>query len=526
MAGDITTDTVSTASEAALVGVIVHLSGPRRGKSVPLSRTTLRFVADAHGGVRILSPDDVEEATILATLHPLEESYEIVGEEEGTLWVNGQRTRNRKLETGDVIEFGDGVAVVRFRLYPRDVNLHKSVAQAFSDCIECVKHDHRPAIGRTGGFFVDVVRDLATQTSVVFRVAVVIALVALGTYAVLNVQYTKDLEQRLADEEVRVKDLHELLERAEEQTPTREELAALQEEIQRGITLTEERVEQLEARSAAARRAIAQTAQAVVFVQGSFGFDDAETGRPLRLKVTEAGNPIRLPSGRPAITLEGDGPPVEIIYTGTAFIISDDGLLLTNRHIAMPWENEDIYKELIEKLNLVPVTRRFLGYLTGDSEAFDIEVVRASDDADVALLRCETIAAHRAPLTLRAKAPQPGDEVIVLGYPTGIRALLARAGEKFVKALTGEGKQPDAWEIAQAVADAGLMAPLASRGIVGQVTTDAIVYDAETTQGGSGGPVVMLNGEVVAINAAVFREFGGANLGVPVHFATELLNAD
>ena len=68
------------------------------------------------------------------------------------------------------------------------------------------------------------------------------------------------------------------------------------------------------------------------------------------------------------------------------------------------------------------------------------------------------------------------------------------------------------------------MAPLASRGIVGQVTSASVVYDAETTSGGSGGPVLTLEGRVVAINTAILPEFGGSNLGVPAADALILLD--
>ena len=50
-----------------------------------------------------------------------------------------------------------------------------------------------------------------------------------------------------------------------------------------------------------------------------------------------------------------------------------------------------------------------------------------------------------------------------------------------------------------------------------------MVYDAETTHGGSGGPVLDINGEAVAINTAIIPEYGGSNSGLPVIYARSLL---
>ncbi len=55
------------------------------------------------------------------------------------------------------------------------------------------------------------------------------------------------------------------------------------------------------------------------------------------------------------------------------------------------------------------------------------------------------------------------------------------------------------------------------------MTDQFIVYDAETTFGGSGGPVLDLNGRVIAINAAIIPEFGGSNMGVPSQHAQYFL---
>jgi S1-C subfamily serine protease len=55
------------------------------------------------------------------------------------------------------------------------------------------------------------------------------------------------------------------------------------------------------------------------------------------------------------------------------------------------------------------------------------------------------------------------------------------------------------------------------------VTGSDIVFDAQTTHGGSGGPVLSRTGQVVAVEYAVLAGFGGNSFGVPVRYAIELL---
>lgn len=110
----------------------------------------------------------------------------------------------------------------------------------------------------------------------------------------------------------------------------------------------------------------------------------------------------------------------------------------------------------------------------------------------------------------------------MLGYPAGMRAMVARADARFVDELMQRG-QLGFWQIAEQLARSGQIGPLASRGIVAQVNPAAVAYDAETTQGGSGGPVLGLDGEVIAVTSAVVTEFGGSNLGVPAAHGSRLL---
>jgi serine protease Do len=126
-------------------------------------------------------------------------------------------------------------------------------------------------------------------------------------------------------------------------------------------------------------------------------------------------------------------------------------------------------------------------------------------------------------LDLAEAAPAAGDEVIVMGYPTGLRSMLAQSGEAFIDELQ-KSKDMGFWTVAARLAKKGYIGPLASRGIIGQATVATIVYDAETTHGGSGGPVLDTNGAVVAVNTAILPEYGGSNLGVPAAKVRELLD--
>ena len=62
-----------------------------------------------------------------------------------------------------------------------------------------------------------------------------------------------------------------------------------------------------------------------------------------------------------------------------------------------------------------------------------------------------------------------------------------------------------------------------TQGHIGDVLSDKIVYDAQTTSGGSGGPLFNAQGKVIGVNYAVVRGFGGSNFGIPIRYAQPLL---
>ena len=68
-----------------------------------------------------------------------------------------------------------------------------------------------------------------------------------------------------------------------------------------------------------------------------------------------------------------------------------------------------------------------------------------------------------------------------------------------------------------------LISPITTQGHIGDVLRDKIVYDAQTTSGGSGGPLFNNQGKVIGINFAMLPGFGGSNFAIPVGYGTSLL---
>src|SRR5260370_16072827 len=109
-----------------------------------------------------------------------------------------------------------------------------------------------------------------------------------------------------------------------------------------------------------------------------------------------------------------------------------------------------------------------------------------------------------------------GQPLLALRCATGISAILARAGEDAVNeiAKTTGGKPK---EVVNELLRRKLIRPLVTQGHIGDVLPDKIVYDAQTTSGGSGGPLINRDGEVIGVTFAGVKSFSGSNFGCPIH---------
>ena len=156
--------------------------------------------------------------------------------------------------------------------------------------------------------------------------------------------------------------------------------------------------------------------------------------------------------------------------TGSAFVIDDEGRLLTNAHVVAGTEE-------------VQVT------LGEDGDTYDAKVVGRDPSTDVALLDVDAPSDQLTPLPLGdSDDVQVGDAAVAIGAPFGLDHT-ATAG--IVSAVQRSISAPNGFTI-----------------------SDAIQTDAPINPGNSGGPLFDAAGRVVGINSQIESPNGGGNVGI------------
>jgi DNA-binding response OmpR family regulator len=293
--------------------------------------------------------------------------------------------------------------------------------------------------------------------------------------------------------------------------------------LRKQLEETTARLKRVESESDSAEQVIRSYAPSVCLLHVSVSFVDRASGRPLRYGgINPDGEPLHDSDGNPVYTLEGRAPEVRADFFGTGFI-AREGRILTNHHVAQPWWKNDELAS-ISAQGLSPSIAEFTAYFPDSAAGVPVSVSGISEEADLAILKGDLSGLKRPVLKLdsRKEAAISGQPLLSLGYATGISAILARAGEDAVNEIAkSTGGNPT--EIVNELLRRKLIRPLVTQGHIGDVLPDKIVYDAQTTSGGSGGPLFNRDGEVVGVTFAVVKGFGGSNFGVPIRFAQPLL---
>ncbi len=295
------------------------------------------------------------------------------------------------------------------------------------------------------------------------------------------------------------------------------------ESLKKQLQETENRLSRLENEGRVAETIVHTYGPSICLLHVVVQFRDNDSGQLLRISTDATGKPQVDDKGMVSLETEGTGPPLQLDVFGTGFLVARDGRLLTNHHVAEPWWSNDELKPLLDR-GASAFAASYTVYFPGTLRGIAAKLDRISAHADLATLKLQTPAPpHAALLELdeRKEASVSGDPVVLIGYPTGIEGILARAGSDTTQKVVENAHEVT--QIVSQLAAQHLIRPTTTQGHIGDVLTDKIVYDAATTSGGSGGPLFNRNGKVIGVNFAILSDFGGSNLAVPVRYANELV---
>ncbi|MEA5534741.1 HhoA/HhoB/HtrA family serine endopeptidase [Crocosphaera sp. XPORK-15E] len=162
--------------------------------------------------------------------------------------------------------------------------------------------------------------------------------------------------------------------------------------------------------------------------------------------------------------------------TGSGFILSQDGKILTNAHV-------------VDGTNEVTVTLK-------DGRTFTGKVLGTDPVTDVAVIKIE---ADNLPTVKAGNSDnlQVGEWAIAIGNPLGLDNTVTTG----IVSATGR---------------------LSSQVGVGDKRVEFIQTDAAINPGNSGGPLLNARGEVIGINTAIIKDAQGIGFSIPINKAEEI----
>jgi DNA-binding response OmpR family regulator len=285
---------------------------------------------------------------------------------------------------------------------------------------------------------------------------------------------------------------------------------------------TDSRIGKLESESRVAQEIVRDYSNSVCLIYAIVVFHERKSGARLNFAGIDAnGNPVVDNKGNPLVTTAGGGRPVYLHVFGSGFLIDTAGHILTNHHVLEPWWH-NAQAIPVPSDTFEPTIESMWAYFPGNETPLILHVQGVTEDFDLGLASVDLPENHPRPVTIDPQAAISGSPVVLIGYPTGIEGILARIDEPTLKRIaqtTGNNTEG----LVQELARRKLIRPLVTQGHLGVVGPDRLVYDAQTTSGGSGGPVFNASGKVIGVNFAILSGFSGSNFAVPISHAGKMV---
>ena len=206
-----------------------------------------------------------------------------------------------------------------------------------------------------------------------------------------------------------------------------------------------------------------------------------------RQRIEVANNPF---AGTPFADLfsrrqGGGGQPQtrEAQSLGSGFIISADGVVVTNNHVVSP--------DSRAKLESITVT-------LPDGTEYEAELVGADAASDLAVLKIKANRSFPFVTFGDSSAARVGDWVVAIGNPFGLGGTVTSGIISAVYRNTGQGGAYDRY----------------------------LQTDASINRGNSGGPLFDMRGNVIGINNAIFSPSGGSvgiGFAIPAEIAAPIV---
>ncbi|MDD2909740.1 MAG: trypsin-like peptidase domain-containing protein [Candidatus Pacebacteria bacterium] len=180
------------------------------------------------------------------------------------------------------------------------------------------------------------------------------------------------------------------------------------------------------------------------------------------------------------LNLPKDKNALKQIGAGTGFIVSENGLIVTNKHVIE--DDKAVYS-----------------ILTNEGEAYDVEILSKNPVQDIAILKIKN-------------TEDKNFEALRLGNSSSLKL-----GQSVIAIGNALGEFQNSVSVGVV---SGLQRNVLAQGNgTFESLEDIIQTDAAINRGNSGGPLLNLRGEVIGINTAV--SMGGENIGfaIPINKA-------